>query len=211
VLTVWGAGYSVYCQVLRLALHAKGTPHDWIETDVFGDDDALRAQTARHPWGRVPAISDDGFIVYETAAILDHLEDPRFGPPILPAARDARTRAVQIGRIADAYAYRAMVWDVWVELSETPARGGEPDPATVARGLAEADRVLAAIAALAGTSRDDALAGDAPGHADYWLLPMMRYFCETAEGRAVTARHPRIAAWWAAWEERPALAAAVRS
>ena len=45
-----------------------------------------------NPYGRVPTLEEDGFILFEVAAILNYLEATRPAPPLVPA--DARGRAL---------------------------------------------------------------------------------------------------------------------
>jgi len=202
-LTVHGASYSVYSRILRLALAEKGIDHRWVETDIFGID--REAQTARHPFGKIPSLDHDGFALYETGACLRYLEQPEFGPvSLIPDAPRRRARMDQIAGIVDGYGYRAMVWDTYVELRK-PAEGKTSDPAVVERGLATAATVLDTIAGLAGDG--DALVGTAPSHADLYLAPVLAYFIRTDPGPAMLAERPRLAAWWAAWNARPSMAA----
>ena len=44
-----------------------------------------------NPYGRVPTLEDDGFVLFESTAILNYLEAIRPAPPLVPA--DARGRA----------------------------------------------------------------------------------------------------------------------
>lgn len=202
-LTVYGASYSVYSRILRLALAEKGVAHRWIETDVFGADRA--AQTARHPFGKIPSLDHDGFALYETGACLRYLDDPAFGPLLLiPGDPRKRARADQIACIVDSYGYRAMVWDTYVELRK-PSEGKAADPAVVGRGLAVSATVLDTIAGLADGG--DMLIGGAPSHADLFLAPVMAYFTVTGPGREMLAERPGLAAWWTAWQDRPSMAA----
>jgi glutathione S-transferase len=44
------------------------------------------------PYGRVPTLEEDGFVLFESTAILNYLEATRSTPPLVPA--DARGRAL---------------------------------------------------------------------------------------------------------------------
>lgn len=208
MLTVWGASYSVYARVLRLALLEKGVTHDWVEVDVFGEAAAQEAQRAHHPFGKVPALDHDGFALYETGPMLRYLEQPAFGDVrLLPEEPRARARSEQIAAIADNYAYKAMVWDVWVEMVSKPRDAEQPDNAVVQEGLAQSRVILGAIAALADDGPAEALAGGAVSHGDIFLAPVMSYFASWPPGRAMLAGYPRLNAWWEAWETRPSMVA----
>jgi len=45
-----------------------------------------------NPYGRVPTLEEDGFVLFESTAILNYLEATRPTPPLVPA--DARGRAL---------------------------------------------------------------------------------------------------------------------
>jgi glutathione S-transferase len=203
-LKVFGASYSVYSRILRLALAEKDTPHDWVETDVFGDDRA--AQTARHPFGKIPSIEHDGFALYETGACLRYLEQPSFGAVrLVPEDPRLRAKADQIAGIVDAYGYKALVWDVFVELRKA-RRGEATDQARVENGLQVSARVLDAVAGLTGTG-GAFLVGEAPSFADIYLAPVLAYFVTTAPGREQLAGRPQLRRWWEGWQARPSMAA----
>ena len=37
-VTVYGAAYSVYVRIVRIALHEKGVPYDLVPIDVFAEE-----------------------------------------------------------------------------------------------------------------------------------------------------------------------------
>ncbi len=58
---------------------------------------------ARHPLGRVPAINDDGFVVYETQAILRYLDAVGSRPSLTPTDPKAAARMNQVIGVVDSY------------------------------------------------------------------------------------------------------------
>jgi hypothetical protein len=54
----------------------------------------------------------------------------------------------QIISILDSYAYRALVWDIYVERVSRPARGAAPDEQRIAASLPRAEICLAVISGL---------------------------------------------------------------
>ena len=58
--TLYGAAYSVYVRVARLALVKKGVAYDLVEVDIFGG--AVPDWYARlYPFGRILAFAHDEF------------------------------------------------------------------------------------------------------------------------------------------------------
>jgi glutathione S-transferase len=55
LVTVFGAGYSVYVRSVRLALAEKGIDYQLEEVDVFAPDGPPPAHLLRQPFARTPA------------------------------------------------------------------------------------------------------------------------------------------------------------
>jgi glutathione S-transferase len=84
-------------------LEYKGIPYD-LKTMSYDAGDFKRADfLALNPRHRVPVIVDDGFALYESAAIVEYLEDKQPEPRLVSA--DLRQRALQrrLVREADQY------------------------------------------------------------------------------------------------------------
>ena len=56
---------------------------------------------ALNPNGKVPTLVDDGFVVFESTAICEYLEDKFPSPSILPGDPQARARARMWNQYAD--------------------------------------------------------------------------------------------------------------
>lgn len=90
---------SPYVRRVAVSLHLLGLPFERDTRSVFADAEAMRRI---NPLGRIPSlILDDGEILVDSAAILDHL-DEAVGPDraLLPARGVARRRALQIVALA---------------------------------------------------------------------------------------------------------------
>jgi glutathione S-transferase len=198
---VYGADYSVYVRIVRLALEQKGVGYDLVPVDVFAAEGLPGWYLEIHPFGRIPAFEHDGLKFFETSAVSHYVDEAFAGPALQPSS--ARDRAVmnQIIGLLDAYAYRAMVWDVAVERLEKPT----PDDALIAAGLRTAATVLRVLSQLKhpGTW----LLGDHVTLADLHAGPIIGYFLKAQEGRALTAEHPAISDWWQRLRELPAYTA----
>jgi glutathione S-transferase len=59
------------------------------------------AYLAMNPYGRVPAIDDDGFVLYESAAILMYLEETRPAHPLLPGSAQGKALVDMHLRLCD--------------------------------------------------------------------------------------------------------------
>jgi glutathione S-transferase len=83
---------STFSRRVRIALIEKNIPADLIEVDMVARAHRSPAYLALNPYGRVPTLEGDGFILYESTAILEYLEATHPQPPLVPA--DARGRAL---------------------------------------------------------------------------------------------------------------------
>ena len=161
------------------------------------------AYRARHPFGRIPALEHDGFWLYETGAITRYVDEAWPGPALQPRDVRQRARMSQIISLLDSYAYRPMVWSVFVERVGQPLRGGVPDEAKIAEGLAACDQCLGALAALADGR--PYLLGSDPTLADLHAFPMLRYLSLAPEGAALLERHGALRRWHEAMAARPSV------
>jgi glutathione S-transferase len=202
---VFGAAYSVYVRAVRLTLEEKAAAYRLEEVDVFAPGGPPPGHLARHPFGRIPAFEHDGFRLYETGAITRYIDEVFEGPPLQPDDPRGRARMNQAISVLDAYAYRTLVWDVFVERVRAPASGRTPDEAKIAAALPRAEACLAALEDISGDG--PFLAGPALSLADLHALPMFAYFREAAEGTALIERHAKLRDWLAMMAAQPSFAA----
>lgn len=202
---VFGAAYSVYVRIVRLVLAEKGVAYDLVEVDVFAPDGPPPDHVAqRHPFGRIPAFEHDGFRLYETGAITRYVDEGFPGPALQPALPRLRARMNQVISVLDSYAYRPLVWDLFVERVRAPAQGRAPDEAKIAAALPKAGRCLDALLELMGDG--PYLAGPQLTLADLHAAPMFIYAGLTDELPILLAQRPALAAWRDRVVERPSVA-----
>ena len=174
-LVLYGLSDSVYTRIARLALLEKGVAFSLQETDVF-EDPAVRAEhLSRHPFGLVPALRHGDFELYETVAIARYVDRAFEGPPLQPTAPRLVARMTQLVALLDAYAYRPMVWQVFVETFKP----GGSDEATLASGIARSHECLRALDALRS---EPFLVGECLSLADLHAYPMLRFLDLTRAG-----------------------------
>ena len=84
--------FSTFARRVRIALIEKGIPAELVEIDMARGAHRGPEYRQLNPYGRVPTLEEDGFILYESTAILEYLEATHPEPPLVPA--DARGRAL---------------------------------------------------------------------------------------------------------------------
>ncbi len=78
---------------VRIALLEKGLEFESVVIDLGKKEQKDPEYLKIHPFGQVPALDDDGFIVYDSTVINEYLEDEYPHPPLLPANSEERASA----------------------------------------------------------------------------------------------------------------------
>lgn len=201
---LYGAPYSVYVRIARLAFHEKGVAYRLEPVDIFG---APPEEYERlHPFAKIPALRHDDFLLYETDAIVRYVEEGFEGPALAPRHPRERARMTQLMRILDNYGYPALVWGIFVR--EAGAEG-DRDAGKLAAAIAPADRCLEVLEgflaeALGGSAF---FGGERPSLADLHAAPMLTYLAVAPTGRQLLERRPLLSAWLSRMSRRDSLAA----
>lgn len=200
-----GPAYSTYARTARLTLEEKGVAYELVEVDILTGAAHSPEHLARQPFGKVPALSHDGFILYETFTIIRYIDEAFPGPSLQPADAKARARMTQICAVIDSYGYGALIGQLFWQLVIVPMQGGTPDQALVEQGLARGTMVLGEIEKLAAGG--PTLCEGGVSLADFFLLPITDYVAMTPPGAAALATMPKLSAWAAAMATRPSVVA----
>jgi glutathione S-transferase len=200
---LYGLSRSAYTRIARLALEEKGVRHTFEEVEIFGPGGVPAEHLARQPFGRVPAFAHDGFMLYETGAITRYIDEAFAGTRLQPRDARARARMNQVIGIVDSYAYRPMIWGVFVARIVASEEGIAPDEKLVAESLEQSRTCCRALDDILGSNRY--FTGDEITLADLHALPIMLYFAMTQEGRDTLAAHPRLRAWLESTVARPSV------
>jgi len=196
--------YSVYGRIARMALAEKGVAYEPVEINPFVED-LPASYLALNPFGRVPTLVHDGFVVFETAAITRYVDEAFPGPALQPDAVGDRARMAQIIAIIDSYGYQPLVRQVFSYRVFRPRQGAPADEQAIRDGLQASPRVLQSLEGLADEA--DFLLGDRISLADIHLAPMIAYFAQAPEGADLLARYRKLAAWWDRLAVRPSMVA----
>jgi glutathione S-transferase len=161
---------------------------------------------ARHPFGRVPAFEHDGFVIYETQAILRYLDRVLPKPALSPADPKRAARMDQVMNINDWYLFQG-VGNVIIfhRVIGPQLMGLKPDEAAIEAAMPKARTVFAELARLLG--EQSFFAGEAVSLADLLVAPAVAFFTATPEWAELGAPHANLAAWLARMEARPSMQA----
>jgi|SRR5687767_11876531 len=200
---LYGLSRSVYTRIARLALEEKGVRYTLAEVEIFGPSGVPAEHRARQPFGRIPAFDHDGFVLYETGAITRYVDETFAGTGLQPQEPPARARMNQVIGIVDSYAYRPMIWGVFLARMVAPAENLPHDEAHLAEALARSGTCCHALEDILGNKRY--FTGDELTLADVHALPILLYFAMTRDGAEMVSAHPRLRAWLDNMAARPSV------
>ena len=192
-IVVFGLERSVYTRIVRMVLEEKGVRHELRPVEIFGAQGVPAEHLARHPFGRIPVLQHGSFSLHETAAIARYVDEAFEGPRLQPASAMERARMNQVIGLLDAYAYRPMVWGVFVQRVLLPREGRLPDEATIADALAATRTCLDALERVAASGAW--LVGSKLTLADLHAFPILRALGLAPEGLVAIRRRPALSAW----------------
>lgn len=84
---------STNSRKVRILLIEKGLEFERIDIDLSKKEQKNPEYLKIHPFGQVPALDDDGFILYDSTIINEYLEDEYPHPPLLPSDSEGKARA----------------------------------------------------------------------------------------------------------------------
>ena len=196
-ITLFGTPESVYVRIVRLVLEVKKLDHTFVMADVFEDRGLPANYTGRHPFRRIPSIEVDGISLYETDAIVHYLDTVFPQPAMIPADPLEAARMRQIMRVVDAYAYRTLVWDIYVP--QWWRESAEPGAEVLAAGR----HVLLALEAL----MTPAFRLWPPTLGWCYLAAVLAVTDSVAPGAVLIDRAPLLRSWWNGIRETPPMLA----
>jgi glutathione S-transferase len=103
--------FSIVPWRVRIALHEKGIEYESVETDLY-----TKAATPQflelNPFAQIPVLDDEGFVIAESIAILEYLEEKYPVPELLPS--DIRLRATARKLMCWGTDYWPVAWKKWM-------------------------------------------------------------------------------------------------
>ncbi|AWM93641.1 glutathione S-transferase [Pseudomonas sp. 31-12] len=202
MLKIWGRKNSSNVRKPLWAAEELGLAYEAIDAGgAFGVVDTPQYR-AMNPNGRVPVIEDDGFVLWESNAIVRYLmashADGTAWYPVDLKARAAADKWMDWTTSSFAGPFRTVFWGVL----RTPE--DKQDWPAINAAIKECDDLLAtADQALAAKPY---LSGDQIGMGD---IPLGSFIYAWFEMPIERAPHPHLEAWYARLKQRPAYKKAV--
>jgi glutathione S-transferase len=195
-LVLYGFNGSTYVRTVRMVLHEKHAAYEQVPVNVLAGEPRQAEHLARHPFGKVPVLDDDGFRILETCAIAPYLDEVLPGPSLTPTSPRDRARMHMTMGIVDSYGYGALIGLAGYHLF--PDFIGGADEGKRQQCLATSRLVLTELMKIRGN--DPFIAGAARSLADFYLAPICFYVGLTPDAGAAFDV-PGFAEWWARVQE----------
>ena len=183
-LILHGGPRSNYVRACRITLAEKGVAYTHDPVMPQTPD-----QLARHPWGKIPALTHGDVALYEALAITRYIDETFDGPALQPADTAGRARMNQWISNYNAYMDTPFVRHIVIQrLLRDPS-----DEVLIADAVPVAEKCLGVL--------DDALAdapylaGESMSLADFFVLPALDYLAKTPEGTALLENTGNVTAW----------------
>ncbi|WP_315786438.1 MULTISPECIES: glutathione S-transferase family protein [unclassified Bradyrhizobium] len=191
---------SPFGRSVLATLEEKGAPYRLAA--LAPGDSRSSTHLERHPFGRVPALSHDGFVLYETQAILRYLDRVLPEPPLTPDDVRQAARMDQVMNISDWYLFQGVCNVIIFQRIVGPRFfGTSTDEAAIARAMPQARTVIAELSRLLG--EQPFMAGGQLSLADLQAGPQASFLSLTPEWTELTSGLPNLVAWIERLEARP--------
>lgn len=103
--------FSIVPWRVRIALHEKSVDYEMVETNLYSERPTA-AFLELNPFAQIPVLDDDGFVIAESIAILEYLEEKYPTPALLPD--DLERRATIRKLVCWGTDYWPGAWKKWM-------------------------------------------------------------------------------------------------
>ena len=169
-LTLYYGSGSPYAWRVQLALEHKALPYELKVLSFSAGDTRKPEFLALNPRHRVPVLVDGDFVLYESNAIVEYLDEayPGRGAPLFPG--DAKARAIVRRLILEVDNYSDKSTDVLLDQAFS-VKAEERDAKKIADGR---QTVVDELVVMTNAMRGDYLAGPLSA-ADFALYPLIAF------------------------------------
>jgi glutathione S-transferase len=194
MIQIYGNPMSTCTRKVLMTLAETNTPFEMHVVDFTKGEHKQEPHVRRQPFGRIPALEDDGFELFESRAMARYIND-KAGGKLVPADGKGRAKMEQwISVETSEFSGNAMKF-VAEYVFKRPQEPGVIEAAGKALDLtcSVMERQLAKTPFLAGADLTIA---------DIGFMPYIEYAMATP-AKDIFAKYPHVMAWWNKLSERP--------
>ena len=111
MLKLYTHPFSIVPWRVRIVLHEKGLDYESVETNLYTME-PTSAFLDLNPFAQIPVLDDDGFVIAESIAILEYLEEKYPDPILMPD--DLQLRATARKLMCWGTDYWPPAWKMWM-------------------------------------------------------------------------------------------------
>jgi len=203
VLKLYGSSVSGSTRRVALVLREKEVPYEFILVDMSKGEHKTPEFLNKQPFGQVPYIDDDGFILFESRAICRYIaaKYPNQGSKAtLPRSTKSDAKIEEAASIEAAHFDPPISAYLYETLIKPKHRGLEPDEALVNEHLQKISSKLDVYEQI--LSRQKYIAADEMTLIDLFHLPSGAVLKRVKP--ELFANRPHVAKWLETLEARPA-------
>ncbi len=191
MLKIYGHPLSTCTRKVLTTVAERDLPYELVLVDFAKGEHKQEPHVTRQPFGRIPAIDDDGFELYESRAICRYLGDPG----LVPTDAHARAKMEQwISVETSEFSGHAMKF-VYHHIFQRKQDDAVLDAATKALEITLGVMEQALTKQLYFADTQFSIA-------DISFMPYVEYTMGTPV-KELYARFPAVMAWWGRVSERP--------
>ncbi|KAL0578851.1 hypothetical protein V5O48_003130 [Marasmius crinis-equi] len=204
VLQLYGSPQATCTKRVGALLYEKQIPYEFHEIDFTVNEHKSPAYLEKQPFGQIPYIVDDGFVLFESRAICRYLslKYADKGPKLIPDASNSKAAALfeQGASIEqanfDAFAAKAVFENLFKKM-----HGLTPDTEVFNSLITQLDSKLKAYEVILGKQKY--IGGDEFTLADLFHLPYGALLAP-AGSDVLSKQGPNVTRWWNEISSRPA-------
>ncbi|CAB4439691.1 unnamed protein product [Rhizophagus irregularis] len=201
-IKVFGHTASTYSLVVLHVLKELGLSYELIQLNSFEEIKSPDYLATKHPFGRIPSLSDDGFQIYECRAIARYLinkyQGTKTSTVLIPSDVQKAALVEQFISVETSY-YTQHVGKLIYQLVFKKIHGSEPDLKVVNEAREELVKTLDVYEKL--LEGKDYLTGEFT-LADFLHIPFTFYAINVAGEGDLWSKRPNVSRWWKNISER---------
>jgi len=197
-ITLYDAVPSSNSDRVKIALHEKGLAYQRVTLNLAKKDQKRPEFLKLNPYGKVPVIDDDGWILFESCIINEYLDEKYPNPPLMPKEPYLRGR----GRVLVDYGLNYIHEPYWALRCEMLKPEAERDAAMIEEKRQSLRALLRYL--------EDALQERNYFLGEFSLTDVAvipRFLRMETYGALPAASLPRLEAWLKRMKERPSVRA----
>ncbi|KAG6810055.1 hypothetical protein H0H87_011358 [Tephrocybe sp. NHM501043] len=200
VLRLFGSPFSTCSKRVATVLHEKKVPFELVVIDLAKHEQKSPAFREKQPFGQIPYLDDDGFIVYESRAICRYIATKYAdqGTKLIPTDLKGLAIFEQALSVEQAH-FNPSAEGAISENIYKPFFGKAPDPAVFEGHLKKLDEKLDIYDLI--LSKQKYLAGDELTLVDLFHIPFGAIL--PTAGSEIMNSKPHVAKWFKELTERP--------